>query len=380
MQNSDYPPEDRESRNPERFPALSVDNCNRITTNVWHRGKVTQAPIVIIPEASTKAYWFRRQLRDAIFGSVWYAILLIPSTTNDEAEWETTDQACAVKEMDCNQIVEMQESAEKPLQEVATMQHAQRYLDQLLVQQGMPEGGAIMNPVEYTQRAKRQVLGSHAMLPLDVLTDTRNLYLVMPYFGGGELFDVLQEHDKFSQEEARTYFFQMLEGIEFLQRAGICHRDMSLENLLTDEENNVVVIDFGMSLKIPYLQQGLSGGSFDHRERDRCLIRPQGSVGKPYYMSPEIVRNDIFDGYAVDLWALGPILFLMVTGFPPWERAIATDQRFTYFSTGFLQQIIEGWNLGLDPDLLDLLQRMFWRDPRMRLSLEQVREHPWVAN
>ena len=281
MQNSDYPPEDRESRNPERFPALSVDNCNRITTNVWHRGKVTQAPIVIIPEASTKAYWFRRQLRDAIFGSVWYAILLIPSTTNDEAEWETTDQACAVKEMDWNQILERQGSAEKPLQEVATMQHAQRYLDQLLVQQGMPEGGAIMNPVEYTQRAKRQVLGSHAMLPLDVLTDTRNLYLVMPYFGGGELFDVLQEHDKFSQEEARTYFFQMLEGIEFLQRAGICHRDMSLENLLTDEENNVVVvIDFGMSLKIPYLQQGLGGGSFDHRERDRCLIRPQGTCGK----------------------------------------------------------------------------------------------------
>jgi serine/threonine protein kinase len=97
-------------------------------------------------------------------------------------------------------------------------------------------------------------------------------------------------------------------------------------------------------------------------------------------MSPEIVRNRTFDGYAIDLWALGPILFLMVTGFPPWERAIDTDQRFNYFANGYLQQTIQGWNLGLDPDLLDLLQRMFWRDPRMRLSLEQVREHPWVIN
>ena len=96
-------------------------------------------------------------------------------------------------------------------------------------------------------------------------------------------------------------------------------------------------------------------------------------------MSPEIVKNrQPFDGYAIDLWALGPILFLMVTGFPPWERAIPTDQRFNYFSNGYLTQTIQGWNLGLDPDLVDLMQRMFWRDPRMRLSLEQVRSHPWV--
>jgi len=415
--NSDYPPNDREISNPERFPHPHVDNCSRISTNVLHNGRVVLADNVIIPTrdtmksakqassrskfnideddyssddsdadldmmddpAPTKAYWFRRQLREAIFGTVWYAVLLIPSTSSNDADWEATNQACAIKEMDYAQILEMRGSAENPMTEVAAMQYGQEYLAQLLVRQAQEEGGGAMNPVEWTQRATNQVLASHVMLPLDVLTDTRQLYLVMPFIPGGELFDVLQDRNSFTQEEARSYLLQMLEGIEFLQRAGICHRDLSLENLLTDAEQRVVVIDFGMCLKIPYLKNN-RGGSFDHRERDRCLMTRQGSVGKPYYMSPEIVRNRTFDGYAIDLWALGPILFLMVTGFPPWERAIDTDQRFNYFANGYLQQTIQGWNLGLDPDLLDLLQRMFWRDPRMRLSLEQVREHPWVIN
>ena len=110
------------------------------------------------------------------------------------------------------------------------------------------------------------------------------------------------------------------------------------------------------------------------------LLLSHNEILQAPYMSPEIVRNDIFDGYAVDLWALGPILFLMVTGFRPWERAITTNEAFIHISNGHLEQVVQIWNLVLDPDLLDLLQGMFRRDPRMRLSLEQVREHPWVAN
>jgi serine/threonine protein kinase len=96
-------------------------------------------------------------------------------------------------------------------------------------------------------------------------------------------------------------------------------------------------------------------------------------------MSPEIAINKVpFDGHAVDMWATGVILFLMLTGFPPWERPMPTDERFRYMSNGYLVQMLTEWQVGLSADAMDLLQRMFWIDPTDRLSLEQVWAHPWM--
>jgi serine/threonine protein kinase len=98
-------------------------------------------------------------------------------------------------------------------------------------------------------------------------------------------------------------------------------------------------------------------------------------------MSPEVYNNkDAFDGFAVDMWAAGVILFLMLTGFPPWERACATDDRFKYMTAGYLVQMLTEWKIGLSSDAMDLLQRMLWLDPKDRLSLAQVKAHPWMAN
>jgi serine/threonine protein kinase len=96
-------------------------------------------------------------------------------------------------------------------------------------------------------------------------------------------------------------------------------------------------------------------------------------------MSPEIVRNkEPFDGYAVDMWAVGVILFLMLTGFPPWERADLSDERFKYMSAGYLVQMLTEWETPISKDAMDLLQRMLFYDPKDRLSLDQVRAHPWM--
>jgi serine/threonine protein kinase len=97
-------------------------------------------------------------------------------------------------------------------------------------------------------------------------------------------------------------------------------------------------------------------------------------------MSPEIYKSQSpFDGYAVDMWALGPILFRMVAGRLPYDVPDPSiDQRFFYISNGHLQQLVTHWNLDLSADLVDLLQRMFWLKPEMRLSLNQVKAHPWM--
>lgn len=211
------------------------------------------------------------------------------------------------------------------------------------------------------------------------------MYSIMPYCSGGELFDVLESKNRFTELEARYWMRQILRGLACLKMAGVTHRDLSLENLLV-HDGNVLVIDMGMCLRVPMADNtNGSGGSAtsNHRQQSssqRCLILPQGVCGKWGYMSPEVCNNKLpFDGHAVDLWAAGVILFLMLTGFPPWERPVLSDERFKYMSNGYLVQMLTEWNVGLSADAMDLLQRMFWLDPLDRLSLEQVWSHPWMC-
>jgi serine/threonine protein kinase len=169
---------------------------------------------------------------------------------------------------------------------------------------------------------------------------------------------------------------------------------MSLENLLV-HENGCLIIDMGMCLRIPFETNSLSdsmnnmtlqnGGSISNtiscKKQARKFIRPQGTCGKWLYMSPEIYKNEEpFDGFAVDMWAAGVILFLMLTGFPPWEQASGMDDRFKYMTAGYLVQMLTEWEVGLTADAMDLLQRMLFIDPKDRLSLDQVRAHPWMVN
>ena len=86
-------------------------------------------------------------------------------------------------------------------------------------------------------------------------------------------------------------------------------------------------------------------------------------------MSPEIfVNREPFDGFAVDLWAAGVILYIMLTGFPPYDAANRSDQRFDLIVTGNLVRQLKNWVIHLSDDAGDLLQRMLQLDPRNRLT------------
>lgn len=370
---------------------------------------------------SPKAYWIQRTLREAIFGKVKYAIVLKKITSNvlqtdQVVEWEVTDEACAVKEQSWQQIRrERNRFAENPIKEVAAMQYLHKYFSDWIAQNHSNQLGV-----------HHFVSQSHVMMPLDILTDDRYLYCVMPYCNGGELFDRLDRCHKFTEDECRYWLNQILCAIETLQIVGICHRDLSLENLLIHNERLCLIIDLGMCIRIPYeddvqsqtmsdnldidnldfeptpIAPGATPASLrqidtdsaqpdfsrsnnssqlgiDYRRRKRYLIQPSGTCGKKHYMAPEIEQNtQPFDGYAVDMWAVGVILFLMVTGFNPWERPSLSDEKFLFMTNGYLVQMLTEWNLELSADVMDLLQRMLWVDPKDRLSLEQVRAHPWM--
>ena len=164
-----------------------------------------------------------------------------------------------------------------------------------------------------------------------------------------------------------------------MQSRGVCHRDLSLENILVHGDK-ALLIDMGMCLRIPYSDPmnpecitDVGSGTL------RRLMKPDGVCGKHNYMSPEVfANNEPFDGFAVDLWSAGVILYIMLTGFPPYDQATLADERFEVIVTGRLVEQLEEWGVILSEEVGELLQNMLRQDPRDRLTLEQVMHHPWV--
>lgn len=154
---------------------------------------------------------------------------------------------------------------------------------------------------------------------------------------------------------------------------------MSLENILVDNYEKSIIIDLGMCLRVPYVDQ--DGGVSDVvRGSMRRLITPQHPCGKPNYISPEVLRSEEpFDGFAIDLWATAVILFIMLVGLPPWEFAREEDPRYRMVVRGGLTKMLRSWDREISPTAADLLQRMLREDPRQRLSLIEVQDHAWVT-
>lgn len=216
---------------------------------------------------------------------------------------------------------------------------------------------------------------------MEVLQDEAYLYTVMQYCAGGDLFGVMAEHGNLDESLARSWFRQLLSGIFHLQRKGVCHRDLSLENIMLDDKNNVMIIDLGMSLRVPYTDPSNIGCVTDVSEgTERRLMLAQGQGGKLMYMAPEVVaREEVFDGFAIDMWAVGVILFVLIVGMAPFKWAHESDRRYAKICRGGLKELLAGHNISLSREAIDLLQNMFWHDPRKRLTLAQVMQHPWVV-
>jgi len=249
--------------------------------------------------------------------------------------------------------------AEDPIKEIAALQY--------MANCSCQDGASI--EIE-TDCAFRHMKESNVATALDAIMDDDDIFTIRPYCDG-ELFDMLECRDHFTESEARHWMSQILNGLQYLHNtANICHRDLRPETLLLhNESNSIMIVDFGICLRLPAKAQGTD---------TRPLISPQGICGGLHFEAPEVASNSSFDGEKVDLFAVGVILFVMVTGFAPWERPHFSDERFRYMSGGYLAQMLNEWELGLSPELMDLLQAMLWLDPNDRLSLEQVQDHAWM--
>ena len=123
----------------------------------------------------------------------------------------------------------------------------------------------------------------------------------MEYAHNGELFDYIVKHKRIPELEACKIFQQIISGVDYIHSLNIVHRDLKPENLLLDENNNIKIVDFGLS-NICTKQQMLGT-----------------ACGSPCYAAPEMISGHKYAGDMIDIWSCGVILYALLCGFLPFE-------------------------------------------------------------
>uniref|UniRef100_A0A7N8YLQ5 calcium/calmodulin-dependent protein kinase n=1 Tax=Mastacembelus armatus TaxID=205130 RepID=A0A7N8YLQ5_9TELE len=161
----------------------------------------------------------------------------------------------------------------------------------------------------------------------------------------------------FSEDQARFYFQDLLRGIEYLHYQRIIHRDIKPSNLLVGEDGHIKIADFGVSNQF---------------EGADALLT--STVGTPAFLAPEAVSETRknFSGKALDVWAMGVTLYCFVFGACPFmdDRILSLHQKIKTQPVEFAD---------ISDDLKDLLLRMLDKNPENRITVPQIKVHPWVT-
>ncbi|KAG9146611.1 hypothetical protein Leryth_014630 [Lithospermum erythrorhizon] len=195
-----------------------------------------------------------------------------------------------------------------------------------------------------------------------VYEDDNYLHLIMDLCSGEDLFDIISRKGYFSENEAAHIFTQLMAAIAHCHIMGVAHRDIKPDNVLFDSHNRVKLADFGSAEWF---------GVGDER------VKMEGIVGTPYYVAPEVLMGREYNE-KVDVWSAGVILYIMLSGVPPFYGDSA-EEIFEAVVRGNLRFPSKCFR-SVSSQAKDLLRKMICKDVSRRLSAEQVLRHPWVVN
>jgi len=151
---------------------------------------------------------------------------------------------------------------------------------------------------------------------------TKCIVTVLEFAAGGELFDFLMFTGCFDEKASRSYFHQMINGLNAMHKLGIAHRDLKPENLLFDENYTLKIADFGFATSFVDESQGKAQ-----------RIKMKTACGTKGYLAPELLKGKKYT-HKCDIFALGIILFTTFAGFPPFQNAVETDWWWDKLSKG----------------------------------------------
>ena len=185
-------------------------------------------------------------------------------------------------------------------------------------------------------------------------TDT-HFIIVMEYIYENFL-NYLIKRGKLLENLAKIIFKQIIAGLQFLHTNNIVHRDIKPSNILIDSNNNIKIIDFGVS-KI--LKKG-------EIMKDYC--------GTTLYMAPEIIERKGYEGYSCDIWSAGVILYNMISGQRPFN-AKENDEIEKLILKGEYKELKY-----ISKDAKDLINKMIVVNPKERITIEEILNHPWLKD
>lgn len=183
--------------------------------------------------------------------------------------------------------------------------------------------------------------------------DQTRIYLIIEYAARGELFKILRDCERFDEETSARYIVQMCDAINYCHSKHVIHRDIKPENILVGLDGELKIADFGWSVHAPTSRRTTLCGTLD-------------------YLPPEMIEGKDHDA-SVDVWSLGVLLYEFLVGSPPFE---APQQRDTCRR---IRDVDLHFPKFVSPLARDLVTRFLQHDPQERISLADVRNHPWIV-
>ena len=194
----------------------------------------------------------------------------------------------------------------------------------------------------------------------EIVSDSMRYYIIMEYCSKGELFDLIIKENHFNEKKSAFFFYQIISGVEYIHSKYICHRDLKPENLLLNSDEELKIIDFGLS-------------NYKERENNYLLKTPCGS---PCYASPEMILGKKYDGFGIDVWSTGIILFAMLCGYLPFEEGEGATKNEVLFKN-IVKCKINYPEQFVSKNAKNLLQKIIVRNPKERITIKEIKKHPF---
>lgn len=189
----------------------------------------------------------------------------------------------------------------------------------------------------------------------DLYQDSLNYYLICELFPFGTLYDFVVQNRKVVGQAAKYIFKQIVLTLDYIHKQGIAHRDVKPDNILINPATlQIKFIDFGLSA---HFQEGTLMNTI---------------CGSPNYASPECISGKPYDGFKSDIWSLGVVLYMLVTGTIPWTKKVLPQLLSEIKESSFFVPIT------VESTCRDLILRLMNPTPEKRLSIPEILQHPFL--
>ncbi|XP_074558458.1 CBL-interacting protein kinase 9-like [Curcuma longa] len=189
-----------------------------------------------------------------------------------------------------------------------------------------------------------------------VIASKTKIYIVLEFVDGGELYDKIHNGGILKEDEARRYFHQLIDAVDYCHSRGVYHRDLKPENLLLDSSGVLKVSDFGLSAFAPQI-------------REDGLLHT--ACGTPNYVAPEVLNDKGYDGTISDVWSCGVILFVLIAGYLPFD-----DQNITILHKK-ISKADYSFPAWFSSAAKKLIARILDPNPLTRITIPQILSDEW---